>query len=42
MSPKLAGPAMLAIATMAACALVAACGSGGTAAGRPGLANIQE
>lgn len=28
MSPKLAGPAMLTIATMAACAQVAACGSG--------------
>jgi hypothetical protein len=32
MSPKVAGPAILAIATTAACALVAACGSGGTAA----------
>lgn len=32
MSPKLAGPAMLAIATVAACALVAACESSGPAA----------
>jgi hypothetical protein len=32
MSPKLARPGILAIATMAASALVAACGSGGTAA----------
>ncbi len=32
MSPKLARPAMLAIATMAACAQVAACGSGDTGA----------
>lgn len=32
MSPKLPGPAILAIASTAACALVAACGSGSTAA----------
>jgi hypothetical protein len=34
MSPKLARPGILAIATTAASALVAACGSGGTAAGQ--------
>jgi len=33
MSPKLAGPATLAIAAMAACALVACCGSGGAVRG---------
>ena len=39
MSPKLVGPATLAIAAMATCALVTGCGSGGAGAGAAGQAS---